>query len=307
MISCVGISNRCIPSPSRYETWWKTAEAGGFANRAAFAKLISGLRTRSCRAFWQWHWVIAWLSSVLLAQAGSVQASGIVGPVWLTNAAAIRSLTPDESAQHQPVRLCGIITYFFDERACFIQDQSAGIFVGNGSKGPHLSPGDLVTLEGTTGAGEYAPIVQPSKLEILGHTNLPSSQRVVYEDLVTGREDSQWVEIAGLVRAVYAEASEPTNGVNLEIAMGGDRFTAFIPNLMESNLAYLVDSEVRVKGVCSTRFNRQRQLFSIRFLVPFTNDIVVEKPAAVDVLAQPAQPIGNLMRFTLLPATTRDA
>ena len=242
------------------------------------------------------------MSSAPLAQAAGGPDSGIVVSVLLTNAAAIRSLTPEESARHLPVRLRGVVTYFFDTRACFIQDQSAGIFVGNGSEGPHMSPGDFVTVEGTTGAGEYAPIVQPSKLEIIGHTNLPSSQRVSYEDLVTGREDSQWVEIAGLVRAVYGESSEPTNGVNLEIAVGSDRFIAFVPGLTESNLASLVDSEVRVKGVCSTRFNRQRQLFSIRFLVPSAGDIVVEKLAAADVLAQPAQPIGNLLRFTLQPS-----
>jgi len=237
-----------------------------------------------------------------LVHATGGQESGKTIPVLITNVAAIRSLTPEESAKHLPVRLNGVITYFFDERACFLQDQTAGIFVGNGIAGPHLIPGDIVTVEGTTDSGEYAPIVQPSKLEVVGHTNLPPAKKVSYDDLVTGREDSQWVEIAGLVRAVYDEFSEPSRGVNLEIAVGSDRFTAFVPSLMESNLVNLVDSEVRVKGVCSTRFNRQRQLFSIRFLLPFAGDIMVEKPAAVDVLAQPAQPIGSLMRFTLQPS-----
>ena len=246
--------------------------------------------------------MVAWMSSVLLAQADGESNSDVGVPVLLTNAAAVRSLTPGESARHLPVRLRGVITYYFDPRACFIQDQSAGIFVGNGSKGPLLAPGDLVILDGTTGAGEYAPIVQPSKMEVIGHTNLPAPKRVSYEDLVMGSEDSQRVEITGLVRAVFAETREPTNGVDLEIAVGGDRFTAFVPSLTESALASLVDSEVSVKGVCSTRFNRQRQLFSIRFLVPFAEDIVTEKPAADDVLAQPARPIGSLMRFTVQPS-----
>ena len=223
-------------------------------------------------------------------------------PALITNVAAIRSLTPEASAKQLQVRLKGVITYFFDERACFLQDQTAGIFVGNGYVGPHLSPGDLVAVEGTTDSGEYAPIVQPSKIEILGHTNLPPARRVSYEELVTGREDSQWVEIAGLVRAAYPEFSEPGKGVNLEIAVGSDRFTAFVPGLQVSNLDGLVDSEVKVKGVCSTRFNRQRQLFNIRFLLPVAEDIVVEKPAPVDVLSQPAQLIGNLMRFAVEPS-----
>jgi PAS domain S-box-containing protein len=238
----------------------------------------------------------------MLARAAGGQEPGQSAPTLITNVAAIRSLSPEVSARQLPVRLQGVITYFFDERACFLQDQTAGIFVGNGSTGPHLSPGDLVAVEGTTDSGEYAPILRPSKIEILGHTNLPPARRVSYEELVTGREDSQWVEIAGLVRAVYPEFSEPGKGVNLEIAVGSDRFTAFIPGLQASNLDVLVDSEVTVKGVCSTRFNRQHQLFSISFLLPIADDIMVEKPAPVDVFSQPAQQIGNLMRFTVQPS-----
>ena len=243
------------------------------------------------------------MGALLMARAENQPTFEAGVPAVLTNAAAVRSLSPEESARHLPVRLHGVITYYFDPSACFIQDPSAGIFVGNGGKGPALTPGDLVDLDGRTGAGEYAPIVQPSRVVVVGHTNLPAPKSVSYEDLVRGSEDSQWVEIAGLVRAVFAETREPTNGVNLEIAVGGDRFTAFVPGLTESNLAGLVDSEVRVRGVCSTRFNRQRQLFSIRFLVPFADDIVAERPAAGDPMNQPARSIGSLLRFTVQPAT----
>ncbi|NOS69776.1 MAG: PAS domain S-box protein [Verrucomicrobia bacterium] len=60
----------------------------------------------------------------------------------------------------------------------------------------------------------------------------------------------------------------------------------------------LVGSEVSIKGVCGTWFNKQRQLFGIRLMVTSTEDIVVENPAPTNALTQPAQPIGNLMRFT---------
>jgi PAS domain S-box-containing protein len=264
--------------------------------------MSNALHARNRKSCWQWKLILVWMGWFMVVRVTEGQEPGNIIPVLITNVAEIRRLTPEASAKQLPVRLTGVITYFFDERACFVQDQTAGIFVGNGSAGPHLSPGDFVTVEGTTDSGEYAPIVQPSKLEVLGHTNMPPARKVTYEDLVTGREDSQWVEIAGLVREVYAEWSEPGRGVNLEIAVGSDRFTAFVPGLTESDLADLVDSEVRVRGVCSTRFNRQRQLFNIRFLLPSVEDIVVEKPAAADVLAQPAQMIGNLMRFTVQPS-----
>src|SRR6266481_386137 len=71
----------------------------------------------------------------------------------------------------------------------------------------------------------------------------------------------------------------------------------FIPASVESNLFELVDSQVRVRGVCGTWFNRLRQLFGVRLLVPRAEDIVVEAPAASNATGQPAQAIGDLLRF----------
>ncbi|HZQ47787.1 MAG TPA: PAS domain S-box protein, partial [Verrucomicrobiae bacterium] len=176
----------------------------------------------------------------------------------------------------------------------FIQDDSAGIFVGNGEELPVLTPGDVVEVEGASGPGEFAPIVQPTAAKILGHTHLPQPARVNYEELVTGREDSQWVEVSGLVRAVFSETS--TNGT-LEIFTGGGRLTAFVPGFTQSDPESLVDSEVRIKGVCGTWINKQRQLFGFRLMVPHREDIYVEADAPTNALAKPAQPIGNLLRF----------
>lgn len=119
----------------------------------------------------------------------------------LTNVAAVRNLKPEEAARRLPVRLQGVVTFVFDRRSCFIQDQTAGIFVGNGAHFPALIPGDVVLIEGESGPGEYAPVVQLSEAQVVGRTNLPPAQRVSYEDLATGREDSQRVEVTGLVRA----------------------------------------------------------------------------------------------------------
>jgi PAS domain S-box-containing protein len=218
-------------------------------------------------------------------------------PSVLTNAAAVRSLPPAVAAQRLPVRLRGVATYVFDTQACFVQDESSGIFVGAGEPIPHFVSGDLVEVEGVTGPGEYAPIVHPQAARRVGHTNLPPPRRVSYDELVTGREDSQWVEVAGLVRAVF---TEPAIGCVLEIASGSGRLIVFVPSATESNVTHLVDSQVRVKGVCGTWFNKQRQLFGIRLMVSHTNDIIVEEAAPANELAQPAQPIGNLMRFTPL-------
>jgi hypothetical protein len=69
------------------------------------------------------------------------------GQTVITNAAMVRNLKPGEAARQLPVQLRGVVTYVFDRRSCFVQDQSAGIFVGNGEEFPDLSVGDVVMVQ----------------------------------------------------------------------------------------------------------------------------------------------------------------
>jgi PAS domain S-box-containing protein len=232
----------------------------------------------------------AWLALGSCAAAGAEPGAGVV----LTNVAQVRELSPEQAAGRLAVRITGVVTFVFDRGACFVQDETAGIYVGTGGELPDVSAGDYVLAEGETGPGEYAPIVRPSAVQVLGRTNLPTARRVSYEDLITGREDSQWVEVAGLVRAA---AGDPASGGLLEIATGGGRLVAFVPSLTESNLSHLVDSRVRARGVCGTWFNRLRQLFGVRLMVPSVAEIVIEEPAATNAFEQAAVPIAKLLQF----------
>ena len=53
----------------------------------------------------------------------------------------------------------------------------------------------------------------------------------------------------------------------------------------------------RSRGVCSTQFNHQRQLFAIRLMVPRPEDFAIELPAPENPFAIAARPIGSLLRF----------
>jgi PAS domain S-box-containing protein len=212
----------------------------------------------------------------------------------ITEVSAVRSLTPEQAARRLPVRLHGVVTYVFNPRSCFIQDQTAGIYVGNGTETPSLSAGDIVSVEGVSDPGDYAPLVQPTRVDVLGRTNLPPAKRVSFADLMTGHEDSQWVEVVGLVRTADGESQGRRV---LEIDMGGGRMTVFPPMQPERDLREFVDSTVRLRGVSGSWFNKLRQLFGVRLMVPRWEDVIVEEPAARDVLTQPAQAIGSLLRF----------
>jgi signal transduction histidine kinase len=216
----------------------------------------------------------------------------------LRTAAEVRRLTVAQAQEGTPVRLRGVVT-FFDEvlYSRFMQDGSAGIYLRESTNTPALLPGQLVEVEGITSPGEYAPIVEPRRVSVIGTAPLPAAKFVTYEQLASGREDSQFVEIAGIVRSLQFD--EPSQHYRIEIATGGGRLTVYARNLPVRRTEVLLDSTVRVRGVCSTRFNHQRQLFSIRLMVPRPDDLVIEQPAPPEPFAIPTRPLNSLLQFAL--------
>ena len=212
-------------------------------------------------------------------------------------AAEVRRLSPEQAQRHLPVRLQGVVT--FHDGALFsrfVQDETAGIYFRELTNMPPFSAGQLVEIEGVTGSGEYAPIIILRSLRVLGEGSLPQAKTVSLEDLVSGREDSQFVEVVGTVRAVRFE--EESQNYLIDLVAGGERFTAYSRRLPVTNTSALVESVVRLRGVCSTLFNRQRQLLGYRLLVPDENNIEIEKAAAANPFDIPTQEISSLLRFT---------
>jgi signal transduction histidine kinase len=230
-----------------------------------------------------------YLSALVLVVQGQ-------SPDELSTAATVRGLTVEQAKQGKPVRLRGVVT-FFDESlySRFIQDSTAGIYLRESTNVPPLSPGQLVEVEGATSPGEYAPVVVPSRVRVLGESPLPMPKSVTYEQLASGREDSQFVEITGIVRWVHLD--EASEHFLIEIATGGGRLSVFARQLSLKRTEELLDSTVRVRGVCSTQFNHQRQLFAIRLMVPRPDDLVVEQPAPPNPFGADARPIGSLLQF----------
>lgn len=231
-----------------------------------------------------------------LFSANFLSAQQLASAEALTTAEQIRRLTPEEASGHYPVRLRGVIT-FFDQSlySRFVQDDTAGIYIGDNTNLPPIAPGQEVEITGEARPGEYAPILMPQTIRILGEGKLPEARPMSYEQLVSGQQDSQFVEIRGVVRAAHFD--EQTNHDLIEIATGGGRLTAYAQGLPSSQLADLVDSTVRVRGVCVTLFNRQRQLFRLRLLVPRPEDLVVEQRPATNAFSLPLQSIVSLQQF----------
>ncbi len=254
----------------------------GFINRA--------LKTYPTGPDSCWFAVLVWAVALLFGALPPGRAE------VLRTATAVRALSVEQARQQLPVRLRGTVT-FFDEAlfSRFIQDATAGIYLRESTNTPPLLPGQIVEVEGTTSPGEYAPIVVPSRVAVVGSAALPAAKPVTYEELASGNEDSQFVEITGIVR--WVRRDEPSDYQVVEITTGGGRLSVYVRQLPAQRSEDLLDSTVRVRGVCSTQFNHQRQLFAIRLMVPRPDDLVVVSPAAQEPFAIAGRTIGSLLRF----------
>jgi len=217
----------------------------------------------------------------------------------LTTAEQVRQLTPAQAALHYPVRLRGTVTFCdANNYYYFVQDRSAGIYfrLDPAAGGPPLAAGQLVEIQGEADPGEFAPVVMARNVQIFGSGTFPSAQPVSFEQIASGQEDSQFVEIQGTVRA--AQFDDASGFYLVDIATGGGRVTAYAKQLPVGRSGDLVDSTVAVRGVCVTEFNRQRQLFDIRLLVPRASDLVIQSAAPKDPFAARTLPIERLLQFT---------
>jgi signal transduction histidine kinase len=220
----------------------------------------------------------------------------------LNSVAEVRALTPEQAQKNLPVHLDGVVTFVSkDIYSCFVADASTGIFVAIPTVPQdlwptNLEPGQTIEIMGTTSPGEYAPVVIAERLTVTGRTELPSPKSVSYDQLATGAEDSQFVEISGVVRSLRKFAM--TRLYEMEIVTGGGRMLVYAKTLPVAQPDALVDSSVRVRGVCTTMFNHQRQLFAVELMVPREEDLQVEIPAAQHPFEIPARSIGSLFQFT---------
>ncbi len=219
----------------------------------------------------------------------------------LTNAAQIRALKPEEAARQLPIHLRGVVllvetNHFSIVQICLtIVDKTAGIYLvaapdvmGNWRRG------DLVEVDGVSDPGKFAPMVRVTKACKVGVAEPTAPQPVTYDELLTGRLDAQWVEVSGVVRRVGPSA-EYEQTCELWLATGGGRLAVRLSAEQDAQL--LVDSEVRLRGLCFYRFNKTRQALNPVLRVPQDEPVVVRTPAPEESYAVPPRSIARLMQF----------
>lgn len=239
------------------------------------------------------------------SQSGSRRSPQTISPPVIQSARAVHSLPPEQAAQELPVRLRAVVTYYdpyIDSRhgALFVHDASGGVFVMVPSR-PILpiKPGSLVEINGVSAPGDYAAVVNGSRVQLLGQSGLPPNPpSVTLTELLTGGYDSQWVKVEGRIRSAYVGP----NNVVLGFATGEGVLSAITLRQPGVNYESLVDSLVRIEGNSAPLFNLHRQMVGVHLFFPTLREISVIEPAPLDPFAVPAIPLSDLFRFSPDPA-----
>lgn len=234
------------------------------------------------------------------AAAQEPAASGAEAHGVLTKAREVKRLTPEQAKRGQPVRLRGVVLYY-DQQGfvdLIVHDGTAGVYLADTKdKRLRVRPGDLVEVDGISGAGDYAPVVRLQALRVVGTAPLPPAREVSHERLASGVESGEWVRIRGIVRAATPSRLPIPGALQLDVMTSGGRLNARVQNYDRARAAALVDSEVVLTGASTAVFNQRRQLLDVRLSVPSEGQIEIVRPAPADPFAAASRPINRLRQY----------
>ena len=213
----------------------------------------------------------------------------------LTNAWEVLSLSADQASLGIPISIRGVVTAAEPNWGgrFFVQDSSGGVFVENISN-MQPAPGDEIAVSGISYPGGYAPIVSKPRWEKVGTAPLPRPKSVAIEQLMSGAEDGQRVEISGIVRSAQIRDGL----LEAELVSGGYRIHVYAPAPPDIDPETMVGSQVRVRGTAAASYNAPlRHFVTVAIYVPAAGDEIVEKSGGADPFQAPLTPVNSIAQY----------
>jgi len=213
----------------------------------------------------------------------------------LTNAAQVLALSAERAAQKIPVRVKGVVTAAEPtwDGKFFVQDETSGVFVGSRSN-YRPEPGDVVEVSGISYPGKYAPTISSPTCTKLGTAPLPEALAVPFEQIMSGIDDGQRVEVVGVVRSVTPGKLNS----DIELASGGYRLHVFPKTPTDIDPLSLIGARVRVKGTAAASFNAAlRHMLSVALFVPLRSDFIVEETERLNPFEESLVPLTGIAQY----------
>jgi diguanylate cyclase (GGDEF)-like protein len=221
--------------------------------------------------------------------------SGGVAP--LTQVAQVRKLNQEEAARSVPIRIQGIVTDLPGyKNSFFLQDGTGGISVDR-TDTEEVRAGDRVEVTGATNPGLFAPSLMASRVSLLGHGPPPAPTHVSYDDMVGGALDSRWIEVHGVVRSARISKTFEDDVMILVVNLGGGSTRVILQDYAGIDSIHLIDSTVRIRGVCTSNFNDKRQFVGLEMYVPDRRNLTIMRAAADDPFSSTVTPVRNALQF----------
>lgn len=213
----------------------------------------------------------------------------------LTNAADVLALPDDKASLGIPVFIKGVVTTAETNwnGRFFVQDSSGGVFVENKELSQPLV-GDIVEISGITRAGGYAPCITKPHWKKIGTASLPEAMPVTIDQLMSGAEDGQRIQISGVLR----DAQLSGYRLGIQVVSGGYRLRAFLPVPAETNLQSLIGARVLLKGTVATAYNAPlRHIVGVTLYISRLEDFIIEQPASANPYDAPLTPLNAIAQY----------
>lgn len=219
--------------------------------------------------------------------------------ITLTSISHVRGLSAQEAKRGYPVHLRAVVTYFDPVSLdLFVHDDTGGIWMWWTPDSPKVGAGDIVEVQATTTFTDFAPDLLNPRLKVLGHGSLPEARRVTFDQMASTLEDSEWVEVEGIVRqAEYLHRTPREQQLWMDVALAGGMIDVQIPWDGSPVPSGLIDARVRLRGACGALFNAGGQQIGVSLSVPSMNEVQIIEPARANALVGLPTPIGQLQRF----------
>lgn len=220
----------------------------------------------------------------------------------LTTIGAVHRLSAIEASRYYPVRATAVITYYDPylshhpgQPVVMVTDATGSIYVSLAVAPLHpLKAGMLVEVTGRSDPGDFGPNISKGHIRVLGRSALPPNPpKETMTHLLTGVEDTQWVELEGLVKSVQRSGEN----ITLKLSTGDGEVAATTVREPGADYDALVDAMVRIHGIASSLFNHRRQILGVQLLFPFMAAVSVEESASPLPFRLPVTPIANLMQY----------
>ena len=216
----------------------------------------------------------------------------------LTRIAEVRKLTRDQARQGYPVHVTAVVTYFDGNPFSpdmFIQSKTGSTWVSWDPSLPKAEPGQLIDLWGITTQTDFAPNISAPRWKVIGQAPLPPPKLVAFEEMASTSEDARRVQIEGIVRS--ADVYSYDSSLRIIVEVPGGRVLVRVPR-QKVVPSGLVDSRVRVQGVCGATFNQRSQIVGVAVYVPTLEGVQIIEAGPADPFSAPSRPIAALQTYT---------